>query len=90
MLPIGTTTSVTISGTNFLPGAIPALTSVENEGISNVVIVDENTMTADITIPVAAPEGTQDLSVGLPGTGPGLLTGAVGTCTDCVTIPPGC
>lgn len=89
-LLIGATTAVTISGTNFLPGAIPDLGDVQT---SNVVMVDENTITLDVTLPSDTPAGAQDASVGLPGTGPEQLTGTVGTCVDCVTFsatPFGC
>jgi len=89
MLPIGFTTSVTIAGTNFLPGATPLLKGAQ---LSRVVIVDENTITMDVTVKADTPVGAQTLSVGLPGTGPGLLTGSMADCTDCVTFTsaPGC
>jgi len=86
-LPRGATTSVTIEGTNFLAGAFPDLGDVQ---ASNVVIVDENTMTADATVPAGTPIGAHDVSIGLPGTGPGPQTGSVGVCADCITVPPGC
>jgi hypothetical protein len=82
-LPIGATTSVTITGSNFLVGAIPDLGDAQT---SNIVIVNENTITVDVTVPANTPAGAQDVSVGLPGTGPGPLTGAVGTCTNCATF----
>jgi Tol biopolymer transport system component len=86
-LHLGTTENVTISGTNFLAGAVP---SVENASVHNVVIVDENTIMAAITIPPGAPTGTQETSVKLDGTGPGVSAGATGVCTDCVVVPTGC
>lgn len=57
-LLIGATTAVTISGTNFLPGAIPDLGDVQT---SNVVMVDENTITLDVTLPSDTPAGAQDV-----------------------------
>jgi hypothetical protein len=79
---------ITITGTNFLPGATPILDDAQ---FGNVVIVDENTITADVTVPAATPDGLQDMLVALPGTGPGQLAGSVGNCVDCVTyLPPGC
>jgi len=83
VLPIGKTKPVTIAGTNFLPGATPFMDGAE---ISNVVIEDEGSITADITISAGAAEGLQDIQVGLPGTGPGTMAGVVGTCADCVTF----
>jgi Tol biopolymer transport system component len=84
-LAIGATTSVTFTGTNFFPGAIPDLDDAQT---SNVVIVDENTITVDVTVPAATLAGAQDVSVGLPGTGPGSQTGAIGTCADCASFTP--
>jgi Tol biopolymer transport system component len=81
-LPIGSTTSVTIKGTDFLEGATPQL----GAWISKVVIVDENTMTMDITVPAYAAPGARTLSVSFKGTGPGVLSGATGKCEDCVTF----
>jgi len=86
-LPKGTMTSVTVTGANFLAGAVLDLGDVL---AGNVVVVDENTITADATVPAGAPTGGQDVSVGLPGTGPGPDTGAVGSCAGCIKIPPGC
>jgi hypothetical protein len=81
-LNINDTTSVEIKGTNFLSGAAPILDGAE---CSNIVVVDENTITADVAVQAGASEGLQDLSVGLPGTGPGAMAGSIGACTDCVT-----
>jgi hypothetical protein len=81
-LNINDTTSVEIKGTNFLSGAAPILDGAE---FSNIVVVDENTITADVAVQAGASEGLQDLSVGLPGTGPGAMAGSIGACTDCVT-----
>jgi hypothetical protein len=57
------------------------------------VIVDESTITADITVKADTAVGAQDVLVALPGSGPGVLNGALGTCTNCATFvatPPGC
>jgi Tol biopolymer transport system component len=84
---VGSTAPVTISGTNFLAGAAPW---IESASLSNIVIVDESTITADVTIPSGAPRGMQETTVTLSGTGPGAFSGVTGTCTDCVVIPSGC
>lgn len=84
-LQVGTTTPVTITGTHFLPGAMPRFAGGQ---FSDQVIVDENTMTVNVTVPAGTPVGTQDVMVDLPGTGPGLLSGATGRCTNCVTFSP--
>jgi hypothetical protein len=82
-LPIGSTTSVTVAGVNFLAGATPILDGAQ---VSNIVIVNENIMTADVTVPTGTSAGVRNFQVGLPGTGPGQLAGSMGTCTDCVTF----
>lgn len=81
-LPIGSTTSVTVTGTDFLNGARPLL----GAWIRNVVIVDENTITMDVTVPAYMPSGARTIMVSLNGTGPGALSGASGICHDCVTF----
>jgi Tol biopolymer transport system component len=82
-LPVGATTSVTVTGTNFLPGATPWLNGAT---LSNVEIVDESTITMVITISAGIPTGTYDLGVNLFGTGPGAFTGSSATCVNCVTF----
>jgi hypothetical protein len=89
-LPVGATTNVTISGTNFLWGAIPVFIGAQT---GNIVIEDENTITVDVIVPADATPGALDVAVGLPGTGAGGLTGVAGTCKGCATfllMPPGC
>jgi Tol biopolymer transport system component len=82
-LAVADTTSISITGAGFLSGAIPY---IEGTQISNIVIVDENTITADVTVAAGTPVGMQDVSVILLGTGPGPMAGSVGTCTDCVAF----
>ena len=84
-LPIGATTSVTVTGTNFLPGSMALVTGAAVT-VSNQVIVDENIITLDVTVDSAALSGAQTLVVYLNGTGPGPITGAAGFCEDCVTL----
>lgn len=88
-LTIGTTVAVTVSGSNFLPGSTP---QVNGASLTNIVIVNENTITANITVQANSLAGARDVSVSLPGTGPGASAGSVGTCTNCVTfkVPSGC
>jgi Tol biopolymer transport system component len=82
-LPVGATTPVTITGTNFLPGVFP---NVGGFQLSSVAVVDENTITANVIVPVGTPTGARSVSVSRFGTGPGPITGAAGFCTNCVTI----
>jgi hypothetical protein len=83
MLPIGATTSVTITGTNFLSDATPV---VNEAALSNIVVVDENTITLDITVPAAQTPGARNLMVNLYGTGPGVLKGSAAICSGCITF----
>ena len=84
-LTIGATTRVTITGANFLTGATPVVGSAQ---ISNTVIVNETTMITDVIVPANSLSDVQDVLVGLPGTGPGPLTGSIGACLDCATFSP--
>ena len=75
--------AATFAGTNFLPGAEPA---VQNAKLSNIVVVDENTITADVFVKPNTPTGAQDVFVFLFGTGAGVFSGATGVCADCATF----
>ena len=82
--PIGATTSVTFTGSNFLPG-----TTVGIQGLgvgNNVQVLNENTITFDVTVPVGEPSGARDVSVILLGTGPGQGNGVTHVCEDCATL----
>lgn len=83
MLPIGATTSITIHGANFLAGATPWLNGAQKD---NIVVVDENTITLDVTVPAGKPAGARDIGVNLSGTGAGNNTGSTAVCEDCVTF----
>ena len=83
MLPIGATTPVTITGAYFLPGSTP---KVADAAFSNLVIVDENTITMDVTVGSDETAGARDVYMMLYGTGPGSLTGVSALCGQCVTF----
>ena len=83
-LPIAATTSVTLTGTNFLPGAVPTIGG-DYATLSNIVIVDENTITMDVTVAPGAVAGTEHAGVALYGTGAGPYTGSNALCFSCVT-----
>ena len=83
MLPIGATTSVTISGENFLPGA---RVYVGGGTSTNIVVVDENTITVDVTVQANASAGAKNVGISVFGTGAGIATGAAGFCLGCVTL----
>jgi len=83
----GTTNSITISGTNFLPDVVP---DIVNAQLDNVLVVDENTITAELTVPIGATPGVTVVTVTLPGTGPGSHANSRGDCSDCLTYAPPC
>lgn len=82
-LPIGATTSVTITGKNFLPDSAPSLAGAQ---LGDIVVVDENTITMNITVPSNKPVGMRDFTVNIFGTNGGLLTGVSASCVNCVTF----
>ena len=83
VLPVGTTTSVTLSGQNFFPTAIADIEG-DSETVSNLVIVDENTLTMQVTVPPDATTGARNVTVFVPGTGAGVAKGNLGICPGCV------
>lgn len=82
MLPIGSSTIVTISGSNFLSGATASAKSY----VTSFSIIDENTITATLDIPSNASVGVLDVVVTRNGTGPGVSTGVSSICQGCVTL----
>jgi len=80
-LPVGMSTSVTVTGTNFLSGVTPIINGAQ---LSNIVVVDENTMTMDVAIEPGAATGSNSVMMLLPGTGPGYTKGSAGICQNCV------
>ncbi|GAB5452491.1 MAG: hypothetical protein Hals2KO_28190 [Halioglobus sp.] len=84
VLPVGATTSITLTGENFFPGFIMDL-SGNDDTVANVVIVDENTVTADVTIAAGADSGPRHVTAVVAGTGAGLDKGSLDLCIDCVS-----
>ena len=82
MLPIGATTPVSISGAYFALGSTPFI----NGTVSNVVVVDENTITADFFVPASESAGAKNVIVDVPGTGPGVGKGTKAGCQNCITF----
>lgn len=82
MLPAGSTTRVVIKGSDFLPGAS---LSVEGATVSNFIRKNKTTISANVTVPSKSTAGAYDVTVSLPGTGAGPLTGSLALCAACVT-----
>ena len=84
-LPIGATTPVTVNGANFLAGATPSVTGA-GITLSNIVVVDENTITMDVTVDPGTTAGAQNVFVALYGTGAGPNTGSTAMCSSCISL----
>lgn len=85
VVPIGATTAVTINGSGFLAAAVPKV-SGNGVTLSNITIVDESTITMDVTVGSGALPGTRSVTVELGGTGAGPYTGSNALCDACVTL----
>mgnify|MGYP003630268343 CR=1 FL=1 len=84
VLPVGSTTAVTVTGENFFAGSLLNIGG-EAETVSNLVVVDENTITADVAVAASAVAGLRSVTVSVPGTGAGLDKGSLGACVNCAT-----
>ena len=77
--------TVTVNGTSFMNGVnLVPLTSAYTVGAPT--FVSEKRFTVAVTISPTAPTGPITLYVKNPGTGAGVNGGAVGECTNCLTI----
>ena len=53
--------------------------------VANVVVVNESTITATITLKATASTGGHSVWVSLNGTAAGLASGTMAQCTNCLT-----
>ncbi len=83
----GSTTPVTLIGTNF---AVPATLSFSSAGVtaSNVVVVDAQTITANLVIASGATIGNYSVSITTPGGTTGAVTFLVAGAPSISTISP--
>lgn len=91
-LPVGVSTTVTISGSGFRTGVDTVvatnLANVGADGIffSDIVVVDDSTITATIDVVFGeAVEGEFYVTVQQQGTGPGSNAGSTGSCL-CISV----
>lgn len=82
MLPRGSTTQIVVRGEDFLPGTI---LQVDGATVSNLIVWNENVISANVTVKPSQPSGAHNIKVLLPGTGAGVNTGSMGLCAYCVT-----
>lgn len=90
VVPAGATTSVTITGLGFQRLAATDVWTHygDTQGISysNIVLVDHETVTADITVGPLVNTGAYNVVVEASGTGPGIFSGTLAICTDCIDV----
>jgi Tol biopolymer transport system component len=80
----GTTVTITLTGSSFLPGA--TIIAPSGVTVSNTTVVGDASITATFAVGASAPTGPQTVFVQNVGTGPGPLTGALGQCQGCLRI----
>lgn len=81
----GGTVTFTVTGTGFIPGA--AGISIDNLFTAvSATYVSDSQVTVTLKIAANAPTGPTNFYVVNPGTGPGLTTGALSRCVNCLTI----
>lgn len=92
VLSLGQATSVTVSGSGFNRFAthLTYTNRAGNDGLtfSNVVVVDDETITADVVVSGSAAVGDRTVWVEGVGTGPGSNTGALVNCGACLAVVP--
>jgi len=80
----GSPFAVTITGSNFLPGA--QIRFAGSAITASVNAISDTTISATFTISVGTPSGAVDVYVANPGTGPGTTFGTTGSCAGCLTV----
>ncbi len=81
----GATVTLTLNGTSFLNGAT-VIPLDDSFVVTGSTFVSEKKITVTIKVSATAHTGKITLYVRNPGSGPGLNGGAVGQCTDCLTV----
>ncbi len=81
----GATVTLTINGTSFLNGAT-VIPLDDSFVVTGSTFVNEKKITVTIKVSATANTGKLTLYVRNPGSGPGVNGGAVGQCTNCLTV----
>jgi Tol biopolymer transport system component len=84
----GTTATLTVTGSGFLPGAHVWMEAFGLEGVTvtAVNVLSETRLEASVTVDPVAPIGQRHVVVWNPGTGPGDLATAWAFCLGCLTV----
>jgi Tol biopolymer transport system component len=85
----GTTATLTVTGSGFLPGAQATAEAFTQNGgvtVNSIEVVSETELQVSVSVAADASTGTRHLAVWNPGTGPGALATGFGGCENCLTI----
>jgi Tol biopolymer transport system component len=86
----GTSATLTVIGSNFLPGTIAAARALPGDlqgvTVDAVTVVSETELEVAITVDPGAPTGPRTILVWTPGTGPGAPATTFALCNNCLTI----
>ena len=80
----GSSATVTMTGSDFLAGAVLWLPANVTAGA--VTVTGDTSLSVKLTVGSGAATGAADIFVQIPGTGAGLNSGAMGKCAGCLTI----
>ena len=84
VLPKGSVTQVEVTGAGFEAGNTTVL--VSNGEVTNVVVLAEDRLLADVQVPADAKSGPQNVVVAKGGGGAGPFTGSSRDCDSCVSF----
>jgi hypothetical protein len=84
----GSTATLTVIGTGFLPGARATASAFGTGGVTvaSVNAVSETELELSLSVDSTAPTGPRTIVVWNPGTGPGPLATGFGACFGCLTV----
>jgi Tol biopolymer transport system component len=83
----GETATLTVKGTNFLPGArVATVFGAGGITVNSVSVVSETELRVSVTAAADAATGTRNVTVFDPGTGPGVAATGFGLCGNCLTV----
>ena len=84
----GSTTTLTVNGTGFLPGAKVSTTLFTPPGVAvnSVTVISETELEVSVSVDPGAASGARRLVVWNPGTGPGAGATTFALCGSCLTV----
>ena len=84
----GSSATLTVTGTGFLPGARATAKQVTPPGVTvdSVTVISETELEVSVSVDAGAAQGARTLMVWNPGTGPGASATTFAVCVDCLTV----